>query len=472
MADVVVVGGGMIGLSTALLLAGDGHEVTVLERDPAPPPGDIDEAWSSWERRGVNQFRMLHLFLPRFRLVLEAELPEVAKALDDAGALRINPVAAAPAEMTGGVRPGDEDFEILTGRRPVVESATARVAEATAGVTIRRGCAVAGLLTDGESAPGVPHVVGVTLEGGGEHRADVVVDASGRRSPLPRWLAAIGARPPVEEAEDSGFVYYGRHFRAPDGSLPPMLGPGLQHYDSISILTLPADNGTWGIGLVTSAGDAALRALRQPDTWTEAVGRYPLAAHWLAGEPLDEDIAVMAKIEDRYRRLAPDGRPVVTGVLAVADSWACTNPSVGRGASIGLLHAVALRGLLRSTPLDDRLGLALAWDAATEDTVTPWYRSTLWFDRHRLAEMQAQIRGEPYEPDDEMWEFNQSLGAAVMSDHDLLRAALRTVTMLSQIDDEFARPDVVERARALGGGWREAPPMGPTRAELCSLVGA
>ncbi len=36
MADVVVTGGGMGGLVTAMLLAGDGHAVTVLERDPAP----------------------------------------------------------------------------------------------------------------------------------------------------------------------------------------------------------------------------------------------------------------------------------------------------------------------------------------------------------------------------------------------------------------------------------------------------
>ncbi|MBV8162175.1 MAG: FAD-dependent oxidoreductase [Acidimicrobiia bacterium] len=53
MADVVVCGGGTCGLLTATLLAKAGHEVTVLERDPAAPPA-ISEAWEMWQRRGVN----------------------------------------------------------------------------------------------------------------------------------------------------------------------------------------------------------------------------------------------------------------------------------------------------------------------------------------------------------------------------------------------------------------------------------
>jgi len=32
-----------------MLLAGDGQEVIVLERDPARPPSDPAEAWERWQ---------------------------------------------------------------------------------------------------------------------------------------------------------------------------------------------------------------------------------------------------------------------------------------------------------------------------------------------------------------------------------------------------------------------------------------
>jgi 2-polyprenyl-6-methoxyphenol hydroxylase-like FAD-dependent oxidoreductase len=470
MADIVLTGGGICGLNAAMLLAKDGHQVTVLERDPSPPPESPEQAWACWERRGVNQFRLPHFFLSRFRILLERELPEAVAALERAGALRINPIANAPDFVTGGPREGDEQFESITGRRPVMEAAIANEAAATPGITLRRGVAAAGLITNGSAAAGVPHVVGVATGEGEEIRADLVVDATGRRSPLPGWLEAIGARPPYEEQDDSGFIYYGRTFRSRDGSLPAALGPPLQHYDSLSILALPADNGSWALALITSAGDSALRALRDIETWTTVFGSYPLVAHWLEGEPFEPEIKVMAKIEDRYRRFVVDGAPVVTGVLPVADSWACTNPSFGRGASMALIHAVALRDLVRDGPLDDPVAFATAWDEVTESTVAPWYRETLWMDHHRLAEIDASIQGQAYEPDDRKYELYKALGSGGGADPDVLRAFVRNAALLAVLDDvidEFG-PD---RLLSAGGGWREAPSLGPSREELEKLVG-
>src|SRR5688500_747658 len=110
MARIVIVGGGIVGCGAALLAANDGHDVTLLERDAAPPPTDAHEAWDSWERRGVNQFRLLHYFLPRFRQIISAELPDVVAELDTAGALRTNPFANMPEHVSGGWRETDERF--------------------------------------------------------------------------------------------------------------------------------------------------------------------------------------------------------------------------------------------------------------------------------------------------------------------------------------------------------------------------
>ena len=368
MGRIVVVGGGVVALGAAMLLAADGHQVTVLERDPQGPPDDPADAWEHWERPGLNQFRMAHAFLGGFRQIVDAELPGVAKALQDAGALRLNFIRdVLPATLTGGWRDGDERYEWLTGRRVLMEAVVAAIAESTPGVEVRRGTAVAGLITGACALAGVPHVTGVRTRAGESVMADLVVDMSGRRSGLPGWLQEAGARPPIEELEDVGFVYYGRHFRSADGSLPAILGPAQIPWGTISSLTLPADNGTWSVVVVVSSRDTALRSLREADRWDAVVRSLPLAAHWLDGTPIDDGVQVMARLEDRYRGFVVDGKPVATGVVAVADSWACSNPANGRGASIGMLHALTLRDQLRAAGLDDPVAFAGAFHRVTTE---------------------------------------------------------------------------------------------------------
>jgi 2-polyprenyl-6-methoxyphenol hydroxylase-like FAD-dependent oxidoreductase len=471
MARIIVTGAGVGGLTTAMLLARDGHDVTVLERDPAEMPSGADDAWEHWERRGVNQFRMIHLFLPRFRQIVESELPEVAQEYDKIGGLRYNAFAAIPEAVRGPLAPDDDRFLMITARRPVAETALARAAKAC-GVRVQRGAAVKGFRTGASAGDGIPHVTGVRTESGDDYDADLVVDASGRRSQLPALLEAIGARTPEEEKEDSGFIYYGRHFRSPSGEIPPPLCGLLSPWGTVSTLTLPADNGSWGLGIVTSAKDATLRGLKDVDTWMRTWKSYPLVAHWVDAEPLDDKVAIMAKIEDRQRTFVVDGAPVASGVLPVADSWACTNPSLGRGCSIGALHALALRDMLREATLDDPLGLATRWHTVTGETVEPWYRSTLTFDRHRLAEIEAGIEGKPYEPGDPEWEITKALQHAATADPDLLRAFLTIAGVLELPNDVLARPGIMDKVIELGAGYRDADVPAPNRDELVEIVAA
>ena len=320
MSRIVVLGAGVCGLAAALMLRRDGHEVTVLERDAAPLPDSAADAWHSWEREGVRQFRQAHFLQPLGAGVLDAELPDVRDAALAEGAAHFSVLPDVfPYE------PGDERFRTFIMRRAVLEHTLARIAEDE--VDVRRGVVATGLVSNGR-------VTGVRTQDG-ELAADLVVDAMGRRSPLSQWRDDVH-----EEADDSGFLYYSRFFR---GAQPEILAPLLSEAGTISFLTLPGDNGTWSVTLFVSAGDQPLKRVRETDRWSAVVAASPAHAHWLDGEPTSE-IEAMGGINDRFRRLAPG----TLGLALLADACACTNPSNGRGLALGLRHAQQLRDAARN----------------------------------------------------------------------------------------------------------------------------
>ncbi len=464
MADILVLGAGVNGLCAALLLARDGHRVTVLERDAAPAP-EPDGAWDGWDRGGCAQFRLPHYLLPRFRHLLAEVLPDVAAALAAAGAAPFDVIEALPERATGGRRAGDERFTTLTARRPVLEAVLAARAAAEPGVEVRRGVTVRSLLAGTPAEPGVPHVRGVVTAAGEELTADVVVDATGRRSALATRLAALGVAAPEERAP-SGLAYYARHFRA--DVLPPLRGPVLQQYDSLSVLTLPADNGTWSVALCAAAADRPLRGLRDPGRWTAVARSYPLVAPWVDARPLS-GVTAMAGLEDRIVTTVVDGRPVVTGLLLLGDAWACTDPSLGRGTSIGLLHVRLLRQVVAATGLDAPGVLARRWAEETRRVVEPWYRATVATGRRRIAELAADRAGtDPVT--DRPGAAATALRTAAGRDPDALRAALDIASMLEQPADVLARPGLLDRITAAADGAPRYPLPGPRRDALLAAA--
>jgi 2-polyprenyl-6-methoxyphenol hydroxylase-like FAD-dependent oxidoreductase len=446
-----------------MMLARDGHDVTVLESDPDPVPGAPVDAWGSWQRKGVAQFSQPHNLFGRFRQVCDEELFGLTDRLLAAGCVWVDYLETLPPTISDQTpRPGDERLRFVTGRRPVFEAAIAAAAADEPRVTVRRGVRVAGLVPGSQTANGTPHVAGVRMESGEEIAADLVVDATGRRSPAPRWLAELGAREPATESEDCGFVYYTRYFGGP--VRPQRIGRALTPIGTISVLTLDGDNDTWSVTVFGTTGDAPIKNLRHSERFDRVIGACPLQAHWLDGEPLT-DVLPMAGVLDRYCRFSVDGRPVVTGFAAVGDSWACTNPSAGRGLSVGLVHAQLLRRTVRDA-LEDRAGFAELWDERTEEVVAPFYWNQIADDRARVAEMNALREGlEP--PADES--IGTRFAAAAGYDPDLFRGLLETIQCLALPREVLARPGFMETIEQYADA-EARPSPGPDRRQLLELL--
>lgn len=467
--SVLIIGGGICGLGAALLLARDGHEVTVLERDVGAIPESSFAAWQHWQRKGVAQFRQPHNFMPGLRLLLEKELPDIQDALRRAGAVKfdlVNPLPPFFADQSP--RPVDEKLWTFTARRPTGEWVFAHAANNQRRLNVRRGVRVAELVPGAAVLPGVPHVIGVRTADGEEFHADLVIDATGRQSLAPSWLATIGARASYQEQWDCGFTYYTKYF---SGNLPQRVAPTLTHMGTISILTLPGDNGTWSVTIFVASGDQALKQLRREEPWTNTVAACPLHAHWLDGEPLT-GILAMGGIVDRYRRFVVERSPVATGFVALADALACTNPSAGRGLTIGMMHALRLRDALREAG-DDPVVLVEDFDRRTEAEIAPWYYAQIARDRARFAEMEALRDGRDTQPvTDELSRDIESLFLTMTSDPELFRLALEYIGTITPVQEIVRRPGAADAIRAARKAMKDSPAQipGPNRQQLLELV--
>lgn len=485
---VVVVGGSVAGLGAGLALSKDGHRVTILENDPSPMPESHVEAFEQWERRGSPQTRHSHALLARLRNLIRDHAPELLEKLLACGAgemtftdmmKRVAPDAEPDA--------ADADIVLLACRRVTFEWVLRRHVLDTGLVDFRDGVQVAGLLAEPDAPPRVTGVRIVDPDWReSELAADFVVDASGRRSKLRDWLGAIGCEPIRQDSEPCGIFYTSRFYRLREGVEPPAMdGPVVgEDLGYMKIGLFPGDARIFSITLAASPDDDALRAVLHRPAFEAAAAALPHVAAWVdpaVSEPIS-DVHAMADLKNTRRFLVDEGEPRVTGFAAIGDALIHTNPITGRGCSLAWVGAFELARCVAEHP-DDPRALVLAYDAAIEREVVPWYQMQVQQDRDGIEVSRAQQRGEdPFQlvradgtndPKAFMRSvIREGLIPAIRSDAAVLRRFMRLMNLLDPPTDLMKDPTFFGRIVACYNQRHDREPMseGPRRKDMVEIL--
>jgi len=359
------------GLLAAKVLSGHADRITVLERDnydDGPQP-----------RAGVPQSRHTHVLLTSGIRALSELLPGLTNELTDAGA----PCLSVPADLgvwQAGqwVSRGNPSSPVMTGSRPLLEHLIRRRVLDDPHIDVLTSTEATGFLG------GPEHITGVTIRGRGRDQqdgsvrslaADLVVDATGRGSKTPEWLADLGAPAPEEEVLDTGRAYATCVFQVdddqPTGDLRGFyIVP--ESRQPLGAIILPAENDRW---MVTLSGPRGQAPPTDVAGFIDFAGGLPHDAPltWLrAAHPIGRPVGYRHTANRRRRYDRTKGARA--GLLVVGDALCTLNPVYGQGLSAAALNAVALshaladarsplsiadlqRTLLRSS--------ATAWEVAT-----------------------------------------------------------------------------------------------------------
>ncbi|MFF2348725.1 FAD-dependent oxidoreductase [Kitasatospora sp. NPDC058115] len=455
MARVAVMGAGIGGLGTALMLGRRGHAVTVFEQDPREAGDDPHRDFFHWDRPRVPQAVQPHSFLAPVRTVLHAEAPDVHADLLARGAREYHDFDWFGAHPPH--RAGDEDLVTLRARRIVLEAALTAAVRRERTVEVRRGSRVQALAF----APDRPARVAGVRVGGRTHVADLVVDASGRRSPVPGWLVRAGCRPPVVDSHRAGIAYLCRWYRLrPDGPRDP----GRVRNGSSAPFALagvfPSDNDTFAVNLVLSTTDPTRGALTDPAVFEAAARCFPATAAWLdlAPEPQSAVLA-MAGLDNRWTSLADGAGPVVTGLVNAGDSLVHTNPTLGHGAALALRAAQHLAAHADATAADPA-----GYHRWTARALRPWFDAQVAADRAN----EQRLTENPPPPDRRA----AALADCAFDDPVVMRARAQVRHLVRTPDEAYGTEEVERRLTA----WLAARPGfapghdGPTRARWEALV--
>jgi 2-polyprenyl-6-methoxyphenol hydroxylase-like FAD-dependent oxidoreductase len=408
-AHAVVLGSSLAGLVHAVPLAARFDRVTLVDRDILPDGAE--------HRGGVAQGHHVHLLVPGGVTRLETLLPGAVDELAARGG-HVIPAPEWRLHMGGDrLRLEDASLRVAGATRPLLEAVVRDRVLAMAGVELLDGWSARQLTTTDART----RVTGVGLRSQtdpDEHltlEADLVVDTTGRASPSPRWLAALGYEPPEEERLHIDVHYATRLFRRNRSDL------GSCRHVLVDVppegrrggVALAVEDERWQVTLIGMLGE-------RPPTELDGFSQYA-ASLWNdelhqivdGATPLDDGVprAFPAFSWQRYDRLAslPE-RYVVSG-----DAVCSFDPRFGQGMTVALAEAMVLGEVLDQHGLDDigRRVLAEsqpvvqdAWDMSTGADLAhpevegprplPWKLNTAYLRRlvpvaHRDPEVAAAL---------------------------------------------------------------------------------
>jgi 2-polyprenyl-6-methoxyphenol hydroxylase-like FAD-dependent oxidoreductase len=465
LAKLVIIGGGVGGLATAVFLARRGHEVTVFEAEGRRPSGDLDEDFFHWHRPRTPQAVQPHAFMAPVRNILRREAPDIYASMLRMGAREYHEFDWFGTHPP--TRPGDEDLVTTRTRRIIVETALYQAAVSEPLVDLRFGQAVEGL--EFHLAAEVPHVTGVRSRGE-VHHADLVLDIAGRRSPVGDWLTRAGCRPPVVENHNIGIAYFSRWYRlnaeathAPDRVSEVSITP-------FAIgLVFPSDNHVFGVTLAISVNDPTRTALRDPAVFDSLAALFPGPGAWLALDAKGiDDIHIMAGLDNRWTALVDDHGPIVTGLLGVGDSITHTNPTLGQGVALALLAAQRVASTVGD--LKDHKAFAADYHRWAVGTLKPWFDHQVAVDRGDEAFLSGTA-GMPELDDATRMQF--ALNPCALEDPVVMRAKAKVRHLVEPPHEAFGTDEV----RAHVARWLERHPQfpslppGPSRADWLAVTG-
>jgi 2-polyprenyl-6-methoxyphenol hydroxylase-like FAD-dependent oxidoreductase len=452
----VVLGGSVAGLATARLLGRHFARVVVLERDERPDVADPEDAFATWQRAGVPQFRHSHAFLARLRMILLAHMPDVLDRLRDRGVREIQLVETVPPGMRWTRRPDDEDVVLLACRRATFEWSLRESVRAVPNVELREGTVVAGLLGARRDG-GRPRVTGVRLADDAELAAALVVDASGRRSRASDWLAALGAPRPRERVADTGILYYTRFYRLLRGT-PPVGGTGLVAGDLgwVKLAVFPGDRGTFSITVGPPVDDVPLKRLADPEQFERFVSAFPAIAPWRVpgtSTPIfgpTTPVLVMGQLRNRIRRFVDRDGPLADGFVGVGDAVYHSNPIYGRGCPSALMMVELLDEALGRHRADS-IAMARHYDAACRTHVQPFWEAAAASDRRMLGHERAGPAGNRaalihLAEQAFGWFVDRGMVPATRVDPVVFRGLLRVFHMLDTPEDLVRNPEILLRS--------------------------